>query len=122
MGTGLSSLRDNIAWDRDADNSCFLAFSLVLSTVRSLIISPALISCPSSTLVESREAITLRPSLLDLGVPLSMHLAPETLSFCFCSCECNHGRTHVLLQGCHDSSYRDFHLHDVGVFFLHLLT
>ena len=49
MGTDLSSLRDNIARDRDADNSCFLVCSLVLSAVRSLIISPTLIFCPFST-------------------------------------------------------------------------
>ena len=38
-------------------------------------------------LVESREAIKPRPSLLDLDVPLSVHPAPDILSLRVCSCE-----------------------------------
>ena len=39
--------------------------------------------------VESREAITPRPSRLDPGVRLSSHPAPDNLG---CSCGCNRGR------------------------------
>ncbi|MBW4536546.1 MAG: HNH endonuclease [Pleurocapsa minor HA4230-MV1] len=39
-----------------------------------------------SNLVESREGISLRPSLLDPYVRLSPHTAPDILSFCFASC------------------------------------
>ncbi len=67
--------------------------------------------------VESREIIISRLSLLDLYVKLSLHTAPETFSFCFCSCEYNHDKIRVLLQDCHDSSCYDFHRHGVDVLF-----
>lgn len=65
--------------------------------------------------VESRESIISRPSLLDLYVKLSPHTAPETFSFCFCSCGYSRDKIRVLLQDCHDSSCYDFRLHDVDL-------
>ena len=69
----------------------------------------------TATQVESRGAITLRPSLLDLYVRLSVHTAPETLSFDFCSCGCSRDKIRVLLQDCRDSNCYDFRLRDVDV-------
>jgi hypothetical protein len=40
-------------------------------------------------LVESRKGIAPRPSPLDPDVPISVHPAPDVLSFRFCSCEYN---------------------------------
>ena len=41
--------------------------------------------CPNYRgLVESREAIKPRPSLLDLDVPISVHPAPDILTLRFC--------------------------------------
>ena len=39
-----------------------------------------------NTLVGSREAMRPRPSQLDPYVPVSVHTAPDVLSFRFCSC------------------------------------
>ena len=47
------------------------------------------------TLLESKEAIIPRPSLLDLDVHISMHPAPDILSLRFCSCGYNRGKIHV---------------------------
>ena len=68
-------------------------------------------------LVESRESIISRPSLLNLYVRLSVHTASEYLDFNFCSCVDNHGRIHVLLQDFPISNYHGFHLRGVGVLF-----
>lgn len=67
--------------------------------------------------VESMGNIISRTSLLDLDVQFSLHLAPETISFCFCSCECSRDKIHVLLPDCRDSNYYDFHQHDEDVLF-----
>ncbi len=69
----------------------------------------------SKSVVESREAITLRPSLLNPYVRLSVHTASETLRVSFCSCVSNRGRTHVLLQGFPASNCDDFHQYGVDV-------
>jgi hypothetical protein len=98
-----------------------------------------LASLAGQPLVESREAIMPRPSLLDLDVPLSVHPAPDILSLRFCSCEVqidrvrifrrfypccsyahNRDKIHVLLLDSFCPNYRGFHLHDVDVPFLHL--
>jgi hypothetical protein len=90
-------------------------------------------------LVESKEDIIPRSSHLDLDVPISVHPAPDILSLRFCLCGslnskahvflqyclcysygCNHGKTHVLLQGSSYSNYCDFHLHGVNVSLLPL--
>jgi hypothetical protein len=39
-----------------------------------------------------------RPSQLDLDVLISMHPAPDILSFRFCSCDDSRDSFHVLLQ------------------------
>ena len=56
-------------------------------------------------LVESREGITPRPSLLNLDVQLSPHPVSDVLSFRFCSCGCSHDSFHGWLEGCFSSSY-----------------
>ena len=66
-------------------------------------------------LVESREVIKPRPSLLDLGVRLSPHPAPDILSFRFCSCVEIGDMIDVLLQDSSYSNSGDFRLHDVDV-------
>jgi hypothetical protein len=53
----------------------------------------------SGVLVESRAGIIPRPSLLNLGVQLSLHPASDVLSFRFCSCVCNRGSFRGLLEG-----------------------
>jgi hypothetical protein len=58
-----------------------------------------------------------RPSQLDPCVRLSPHTAPDILSFRFCSCGCNGGRIHVLLQGFPASNFDDFCLRGVDGFF-----
>jgi len=50
-------------------------------------------------MVESRRDIIPCPSLLNLGVQLSLHPASDVLSFRFCSCEYNRGSFHELLEG-----------------------
>jgi len=52
-----------------------------------------------AALVESRRDIIPCPSLLDPGVRLSPHPAPDVLSFRFCSCVCNRGSFHEWLEG-----------------------
>jgi hypothetical protein len=47
--------------------------------------------------LESREAITPRPSLLEPDVRVSVHPAPDVLSFRFCSCDDSHDMIHVRL-------------------------
>ena len=64
--------------------------------------------------VESREGITPRPSLLNLGVQLSLHPASDVLSLHFCSCGCNRGNFRELLEGCFSAGC-DSHLHDGDV-------
>ena len=56
-------------------------------------------------LVESREAIKPRPSLLDLDVPLSVHPAPDILGLRFCLCEVQISRVHVFQRFSHCYSY-----------------
>lgn len=67
------------------------------------------------TLVESREDIKPRPSLLDPDMPVSVHPAPDILGFIPCSCGCNRGSLDVLQQGLGASNYGDYHLHGVDV-------
>jgi hypothetical protein len=50
-------------------------------------------------LVESRRDIIPCPSLLNLGVQLSLHPASDVLSFRFCSCEYNRGSFREWLEG-----------------------
>ena len=69
---------------------------------------------------ESMEGMTPRTSPCNPSVRVSQHSASETLSLCFCSCERNCDKIHVLLQGCLVSNYCDFHLCDAGVLFLRL--
>ena len=69
--------------------------------------------------LESMGGIIHRTSLLDPSVRFSPHSALETLSCSFCSCEDNGDKTHVKLQDYPVSSFHDYHLGDVGVFFLH---
>ena len=66
-------------------------------------------------LVESREVIKPRPSLLDLGVRFSPHPAPDILSFCLSSCEGIGDSSDVLLLGSFHSNSGDFRLHGVNV-------
>ena len=42
--------------------------------------------------------MTPRPSHLDLDVRVSVHPAPDVLSFRFCSCGRSHGSFHELLE------------------------
>jgi hypothetical protein len=53
----------------------------------------------SGVLVESRAGTIPRPSLLNLGVQLSLHPASDVLSFRFCSCVCNRGSFREWLEG-----------------------
>ena len=69
--------------------------------------------------VESREAIMPRPSLLDPDVPISVHPAPDVLSFRICSCGCNRGKIREPLEGCFSSNYYGCHQHDGDVPSLH---
>ena len=69
----------------------------------------------SGVLVESRAGTIPRPSLLNLGVQLSLHPASDVLSFRFCSCEYNRGSFHELLEGFLVSNCYDWHQHDVDV-------
>ena len=62
---------------------------------------------------ESRGDIIPRPSHLDLDVPISVHPAPDVLSFRFCSCGDSHDNFHGWLEGYFSSSYCGFHLRDV---------
>ncbi len=71
-------------------------------------------------LVESMGGIIHRTSLLDRGVQISPHHAPETLSRSFCSCVCIGDKICVLPQDYLVSNYRDFHLGDVVVLSLRL--
>jgi len=65
--------------------------------------------------VESRRDIIPCPSLLNLGVQLSLHPASDVLSFRFCSCVYNRGSFHELLEGFLVSNCYDWHQHDVNV-------
>ena len=79
-------------------------------------------SSPSTTkrgLVESREAIMPRPSLLDPDVPISVHPAPDVLGFRVCSCGCNRGKIREPLEGYFYSNYYGCHQHDGDVPSLH---
>ena len=60
-----------------------------------------------------------RTSQLELGVRLSPHPAPDVLSLRFCSCDCNRGNSHELLQDSFSSSWHDFHRCDAGEPVLH---
>ena len=62
----------------------------------------------------------LRPSLLDPDVPVSVHPAPDVLSFRFCSCGYNRDSFRVQLEGLFSSSCCDFRLRGVDVLSLHL--
>ena len=57
-------------------------------------------------------SIISRTSLLELDVRLSVHPAPDVLSFSFCSCANNRGNSHELLLGFSSSGLRDYHLGD----------
>ncbi len=61
-------------------------------------------------LVESRGAIALRPSLLNLDVRLSPHPASDSIRHCLCSCVNNRGNSHVEPPGFLVSSCGDFYL------------
>lgn len=63
--------------------------------------------------VESRGAITLRPSLLDPDVIVSSHPAPDVLSLSFCSCGGSRDSFHGWLGGFLSSSYCGYHLRGV---------
>ena len=56
----------------------------------------------------------LRPSLLDPSVRLSSHSAPDSIRLCLCSCEYNHGNSHVELPDFFLSSFGDSHLCDAS--------
>ncbi len=71
------------------------------------------------TLVESMPGIIRGTSLLNLGVRLSPHPASDVLSLHFCSCVCNRGNSHELLQDYFSSSWRDFHRCDADESVLH---
>ena len=69
----------------------------------------------TAALVESRGNIISRPSLLNLSVRLSPHSASDVLSFRICSCVCNRGSFHELLEGFWVYHSYGFHLYDVNV-------
>jgi hypothetical protein len=76
------------------------------------------VSCPYVSpcvvLVESMPGIIRGTSQLNLGVRLSPHPASDVLSLRFCSCVCNRGNSHELLQDYFSSSWRDFRRCDAG--------
>ena len=59
---------------------------------------------PCLILVESREAITPRPSQLDPDVQVSPHLAPDVLTLRFCSCGGTYDSFREQLKGYFSSS------------------
>lgn len=69
---------------------------------------------PLPSQVGSRGEVTLRPSQLDLDVRVSVHLAPDILSFRFCSCGCSHDRIRGLPLSWRVSSSDGSHRCDVG--------
>lgn len=69
----------------------------------------------SFLLVGSRGDIIPRPSHLEPDVRVSLHPAPDILSFRFCSCGCSRGSFREWLEGCFSSNYYGFHLHDEDV-------
>lgn len=84
--------------------------------------SDAVIAPAQLARVESREAIMPRPSLLDLDMRLSVHPAPDVLSFRFCSCDGVWGNSGEQLEDCFSSSCYDFHLRGVVVLSRHWST
>ncbi len=55
------------------------------------------------------------PLSVDLDVRLSVHPAPDVLTFRFCSCGCSRGSFRGLLEDCLSSNLSGFHLHGVSV-------
>jgi hypothetical protein len=53
-----------------------------------------------------------RTSPLDPDVRVSVHPAPDVLSFCFCSCASNHDSFHGLLLDYFLTSWHGFRLYD----------
>lgn len=73
-----------------------------------------LMRCDRFIWVESMGDIIPRTSQLDPCVPVSVYTAPDVLSLRLCSCACNRGNSHELLQDYSFSSWRDFRRCDAG--------
>ena len=58
--------------------------------------------------------MTPRPSQLDPYVPVSVHTAPDVLSYRVCSCEHSRGNSDEPLEGCYRSSCYGRHQYGVA--------